>query len=196
MHGRILIAGLILVALVAGAGYYFYTNSKEAADTAVIGNETSDGMHSYENAAYGIAFAYPDTYRIQERNLNSAGREHFVITLADSQALDEAPVNGEGPTSITFEVFSFAAEGQMLESWVRNANESNFRLSPDQALVARAVGNTGVQGLAYSWDGLYRGESVAFEHRGRAVVASVTSITSGDQIRADFNRILSTLELN
>lgn len=145
-------------------------------------------MVSFSNAEYGISFEYPENYELTEHHVT--GRHTIVI--ADKVALGEAPQNGEGPTSITFDIFE-NAEGLSPEEWVRTNNQSNFQLSPDGNLATSAEGDA--ESVAYVWDGLYRGESYVFENGEDIVMASVTMLSPEDQIKIDFEKILRTLTL-
>jgi hypothetical protein len=61
---------------------------------------------------------------------------------------------------------------------------SNFQLSPDGVLTETSL--AGEEALAYGWDGLYRGNSIALSRGENVYVLSVTYLETSDQIRADF----------
>lgn len=167
--------GALVVLLIAVAGFYAYRTF-------------ATPMVPYTNADYGIAFEYPASYALEE--YRSADR--LSIVLADKEALASAPQNGEGPTAITFDIFE-NPRGLTPLAWARATPASNFQLSPDQALASSTQAEA--EAIAYMWDGLYRGESYVFESGTRIVMASVTMMAPTDQIRADFEKILRTLEL-
>jgi hypothetical protein len=161
-----------------------------------VGNGTATStpgtaFKTYENAEYGIAFNYPDTYTLVEHAGSAAGGSLHHIVIADTEALAQAPQNGEGPTAITFDIYSHTATST--EAWIRSTPQSNFQLSPNGALTRVQV--KGAEGYTYVWDGLYTGASVVFQHKSRIVMASVTTMSPTDPIATDFARILDSLEL-
>lgn len=93
------IVALAIVAVAAlGALVFFTTRGAEDAPRAV---------QTYVNDEHGIGFEYPEGYALEERQ--EEGR--YVIVLADAEALAKAPANGEGPTSITVEIYDGALDG-------------------------------------------------------------------------------------
>jgi hypothetical protein len=145
---------------------------------------------SYENEAYGLSFMYPSTYEINEREVGDAHRGHYSIAVLENVAI---PENGEGPTAITLDIFQNNLDRQTVSDWIKNSNNSNYKLSHDILATTTIAGK---EGLSYTWDGLYRGESVVFEHKDSIIMLSVTSLTPEDKIRKDFETVLSTLKLD
>ncbi len=181
---------LVLAAL--GALYFVKMDTPASAGNAA----TSTAMQTYASRDLGFSFAYPHTYALEERDMRNSqdATLHFAtITLTDKVAAANIPVGGEGPPSITIDVFANDHRQPTLEAWVKRATSSNFRLSPDGALAP--VRFAGIDGLSYAWDGLYRGESVAFPHGDHVIIASVTSLTPEDAIRADFQQMLASIVL-
>lgn len=172
---------LLTAALLAGGAYaYVY----RTAPSAAVAPETE---RTYARSDFGIAFSYPKSYVLTEREEN--GR--YSIALIEHSALENTPEAGEGPTAITVELFENSG-GESAEAWVRSATSSNFHLS-NQNLAAKTV--AGASAVAYAWDGLYRGESVVFAHRGRIIMLSVTYLTEEDQIRGDFDAVINSIKL-
>lgn len=169
-YGIAILAGLLII---AGSFFAFRTFS-----TPTL---------TYSNAEQGIAFEYPATYAVEEH----AFADRHTIVLADKEAVLAAPQNGEGPTTITFDVFDNPTNLSPTE-WVRTNSASNFQLSTG-ALASTT--QAGTEAVAYMWDGLYRGESYVFQSGDRIVMASVTMLELTDSIRADFERVLRTLAL-
>ncbi|MBI2610318.1 hypothetical protein HYW60_00050 [Candidatus Kaiserbacteria bacterium] len=176
------IAGIfVLLIVVIGAYLLFGTRSPSV-----------EGAR-YANATYGISFEYPSAHALQEREVGDAHRYHYSITLIDKEALATLPQNGEGPPTISVDIFQNNLDQLSIEQWVRGTNFSNFKLSPDGLLASTTV--AGVPALSYTWDGLYRGESTVFTHKDNVIMLSVTYLSRDDQIRADFARVLSSLTL-
>lgn len=177
MNKNTIIALAIVAVAALGALAYFVTMSGEDAPRAV---------QTFVSDEHGIGFEYPEGYALEERE--EEGRH--VIVLADAEALAEAPQNGEGPTSITIEIYDGALDGRTLERWIREAQVSNFQLSPDGVLTETSL--AGEPALAYGWDGLYRGNSIALSRGEDVYVLSVTYLETSDQIRADFAGVAAT----
>jgi len=185
MNTKYIIAALVLIALAAGA----YVISRGQPETIT---PPQNQMQSYSSATHGIAFQYPQSYALEERTAQGASAPRHTIVIADREALAEAPENGEGPTSITVDIFPNPS-GQTPEAWVRSNNQSNFQLAVNGTLATSNV--SGKSAVAYTWDGLYRGDSYVFAHTGNILMFSVTYMTPEDTIRDDFARLLQTLEL-
>ncbi len=167
-------AALAAVLLVAGAFYAYRTFATP--------------MLAFENTEYGISFKYPSSYAVEEHHF----ADRHSIVLADKEALAQAPQSGEGPTTITFDIFD-NPKGLTPSEWVRQNSASNFQLSPNGVLASTT--QSGAEAVAYVWDGLYRGESYVFADEDDIVMASVTMLESDDEIRAAFERILRSLVL-
>ncbi len=182
-----MLALIALLVLVGGGIYYFAM--KDSGGASVQAPETQ----VYEGGPYGVAFEYPSSYQFDEREVGTGERRHYSIVLADRVAMANLPEGGEGPTTINIDIFQNNIDQQSVEAWIRNTNNSNFKLSTDGELHATTV--AGENALRYTWDGLYRGESVVIEHRGTIVMMSVTYLTPEDQIKRDFEDVLESVEL-
>lgn len=173
-----------LAAFLLVAGYFLYIRG--------VG-KLSVPVDVYQNERYGIAFKYPDTYALQEREVGNGERAHYSIVLADRIALEHMPKAGEGPPAITVDIYQNDIDKQSVDEWVRNTSASNFKISLDSTLMPARV--AGADAEKYTWDGLYRGDSVVFAHRGSIIMMSVTYPTPRDQIRADFSDMLASVSL-
>lgn len=171
----ILIAAAIIIVL--GASVYAFS-------TGLI----SFGSRTYSNSTLGVSFKYPTAYVLEERAIDSA---HTAVTLIQKENLP-VPQNGEGPTAITVDVFRYL--GSMgAENWVRTSANSNFQLAVDGELEVAEL--DGAEVVTYTWDGLYRGDSLVFVHGDSIVMFSVTYLTPEDVIRTDFSDLISTVKL-
>lgn len=174
---------VILAALLLG-GYYLYVRG--------VGR-LSANLTAYQNSTYGISFKYPDTYALQAREVGNGERYHYSIVLIDKVALANLPQAGEGPPTITIDIFQNNLDNLFVEEWIRNTSDSNFKISLDGILTPTRVG--GADAVTYFWDGLYRGQSVVLAHKGNILMLTVTYNASSDQIRADFSQMLSSVAL-
>lgn len=189
MKSLYFIAALI-VALIAALTIWHWNGTS----TTQTNTETKTPQpQTYTSANLGVSFVYPDTYTVQESDVSAEGLPFHTIVLMDKQDAAHIPQNGEGPTAITFQFFVNDHKAKTLEEWIRTTQASNFQLSPDKVLTPRTV--AGASGFSYTWDGLYRGQSVVFPHGDHVIIASVTSMATQDPILSDFESILSSLTL-
>lgn len=184
---RIVVLIVLLAVLLVGGYLWQNRGTKEVP----IVEETTQ---VYTSTSYGFSFTYPNTYVLEERELGSGERFHHNITLIDREAGANIPQNGEGPPSITIDVIQNDIDGLSVTEWVNNDSRSNFKLSPDSVLASTTVADR--EAVRYTWDGLYRGESVVFEHNGSIIMVSVSLFEPADTIRSNFAEILSSFQVN
>lgn len=146
---------------------------------------------TYTNAEFGLSFAYPSNYVRTERDEpGTAERRRHTITLVRRDDLPP-PEAGEGPPALTVQLFQNDLDTLSTESWVRGSNDSNFKLSPNQELTPITV--SGKPAVAYRWDGLYTGRTVAYADERWIYAFSVTYLDPSDTIVSDFDRLLSSV---
>ena len=167
------LAGAILVALGA---WWLLSGSAEAPAQEAIGNV-------YTSTEHGITFSYPDGYTIEERDERGV---HLVTLIhEDNLPLPEA---GEGPTAISVQIVP-NPEGQTTEEWIRSSPLSNFGLSggtPAEVLVGTE------SALAFAWDGLYTGTTIAQARGDKIYAFSVTYLSVDDPIRTHFAQVVAS----
>ncbi len=190
---------IVSVLAVIGGAFYVMTIPDSGSSVSVGENEAADESPKtalrYVFDAFHLSFEYPDTYVLSERDgSGEAERGHHMISLIDKVAASNIPEGGEGPTAITIDIYQNRLDRLSLESWIHTNAESGFKQSVDGVLSSSTI--SGVPAISYTWDGLYRGESVVFMHRERIYKVSVTYLTPSDQIRADFERVLASIGLN
>lgn len=177
-----LIAILAVVVVLAGMGYAVIQNQTPAPEP------TTEDSSQYSSA--DITFTYPDTYKLTERNDSFEGNAVKVITLIDKDVV--IPDMSEGPPAISILIVSDSSS-TTLEQWVKTKSISNFQLSQSQKLYPVTVG--GEEALNYTHSGLYESEAYAVKHEGKIYLLSVGSIDQSEQITADFQKILKTVQL-
>lgn len=182
----------VLVIIGAAVGIMLQPAAKKTS----IGEHAEDApvMQHYSNPSFGIAFSYGDSYVLSEHESGNQGeREHHTIVLMEKTDASDMPVNGEGPPTITIDIFGNGIDKLPAETWIQNTSASNFKLSPDGVLATTSA--AGMNAYTYTWDGLYRGRSVVFAHGTNVFMLSVTSIDTSDRIREDFSTLLSSLSV-
>ncbi len=183
-------AFVLVVAIVFTAAAYLFLSPEETFNSTDIPAKI---MVAYTNVEHGISFTYPDTYILNEMEVGNGERWHYNITLIDKEAAANVPQNGEGPISITIDIFQNNLDKLTIAEWVNNVSYSNFKLILGGALTSITLADK--EALAYTWDGLYRGDSIVFEHDGNIVMLSVTYLSPEDDIISDFVNIALSLEL-
>lgn len=142
-----------------------------------------EAMRTYSSTEYGISFPYPSTYLLTEHDAaGSALRKHHVITLLRREDLP-LPENGEGPPSITIDIYQNDLDRQTAEQWIRNSGASNFKLG--NGLLTRTTAG-GLPALSYRWSGLYEGTTVVVAEPAWIYAMSVTYMEMGAPIVQDF----------
>jgi hypothetical protein len=197
---RAVIVTVLVVALLAIAAAWAGGEGGWSSEIRVQREDVRDAdlpppLQSFRSETYGISFEYPAGYRLDEREGAEDGGPVYVVTLLSEEAVRSMSSRsgepaGEGPTVITFEVFSYGSTDRSLATWLAENPRSNLALGSGSTTDVIFGGNLGVR---YEWDGLYRGESVAFIHGHWVAIVSVTSIASIDAIRTDFGTILGTI---
>ena len=183
---------LALIAIfLLGVGIYFVAQEQGAApEGPAVG--TPAGMQRFSSAEYGISFSYPDAYVLQEMDAPGSGqRRHHVITLTRKEDLPP-PVNGEGPTAITIEMYQNDLDKQTTEEWIRNTSASNWKLGEGR-LSELTV--SGLPALSYRWSGLYEGTTVALAQPKWVYVFTVTYLEMGADIVQDFVAIRESVQI-
>jgi hypothetical protein len=150
---------------------------------------------NYSNDSYGISFSYSNRYFLVEKEVGNAMRGHYHIQLVEDTEFNHKLMRGEiqgaeGPVSISFDIYQNNLDKQSLLSWVKNNNESNYKLIIGDLASTTIAKN---EAVAYSYDGLYRGDVIVFAHKDSIVMATVTYSNLSDQIRNDFTSVLSSL---
>lgn len=156
------------------------------------GTQATSTLLQYSSVEYGIAFSYPESYVLEERDAPGSGmRRHHVITLMRKADLP-LPVNGEGPPAITIEMYQNDLDKQTTEGWIRNTSASNWKLG-EGTLASTTV--SGLPALSYRWSGLYEGTSIVHAGPRWVYVLSVTYLEMGADIIQDFVAIRDSVKI-
>lgn len=186
MNKRLWISALVLLAIAAGT--YYFTNRVE---TEVP--PTESGMKTYSSEKYGISFTYPDKYEVTEHEgEGSALREQHAIVLTNKADLP-LPTAGEGPPTITINIYQNNLDGQTTEGWIRGSSASNFKLSGEQILTSVTIDDK--PALSYRWSGLYEGTTIALAQPDWIYAFTVTYLEPGADIVQDFVAIRDSVRI-
>jgi len=178
------------VAVVATIGYFFFSQylvSRLDGTGGVPAPQESMQQYSSED---GVSFMYPDAYELSSRTEGNAERQWDVLVLLPKGYVP--PVAGEGPPTISMSVFP-NTEGLSLEQWVQGDARSNWKLIVDER-ASRPMTVAGEPALWYHYSGLYEVDSVAVMHDGKIYLFSGDWLDPQDQIRADFNNLIETVQ--
>lgn len=169
----------ILVVLAIAIGAYAFVYQSPSLDSG----QNVSGLERYTNATYGLSFSYPAAYVLTERDApGSELRKHHSIVLIHKENLP-LPSAGEGPPSITIDIYQNNLDKQTTETWIRNSKESNFKLG-DGTIASTTL--SGLPALSYRWSGLYEGTTIVTANDTWIYALSVTYLEMGAPIVQDF----------
>ena len=182
---------VIVILLAAVVAYYAVTTNWQRYSEPLTATSTPEALVGYSSPRMGIAFEYPNTYSLVERDEGTGEREWRTIVLVDKVAAANVPEGGEGPPAITISDFP-NVEGLALETWIKGDARSNWKLADGDG----ALGSTTVDGkpaLTYRHTGLYEATVVALAYNDKIYFFSVQWLTPEDKIRKDFEKLLETV---
>lgn len=188
---------LIIIVALGGIGSAFFA-WKEKQNTPTLPPVFEPvNAKEYRSDVYGIAFAYPHDYFLDEYEMGDAHRARHSIVLSEDNETNRAIREGrmmetEGTPSITIDIYQNNLDKQTTEEWVTGSAYSNFKLGDG---TFESVTVAGVSALHYFWDGLYRGESLVFAHKGNIIMLSGTYLEPADRIRGDFGAVVQSFRL-
>ncbi len=182
-----------LVVAVVATGIYFASSRYLLSKLDGTGGVSAPQEHTLQYASEdGYSFMYPDTYELASRTEGNAERWWDVLVLLPKGYVP--PQAGEGPPAISVSVFPNPEE-LMLEAWVQGDARSNWKMIVDER-ASRPTTVGGEPALWYHYSGLYEVDSVAVAHGGKILLFSGDWLDPADQIRADFNNLIKTVEFN
>ncbi len=185
------IALIVVLAVIFGA---VYLTARPESTPAIGENEPDTPVQRlYDNATLGVRFSYPGYYVLSEREVGNGERSHYSIVLIDKTAAANIPTAGEGPPAITIDIFGNGIDKLPLKKWITDTSASNYKLALVDDLATSTVAEESA--YSYTWDGLYRGESIVLAHGSNIVMLSVTYIDPAEVIRKDFSELIGTVRL-
>ncbi len=176
---------LVVAALIAGLWYMQNSSRKEG----VIGST----LTATKAVVAGAELAYPSHYGVYEKANNLATRAVNTVVWYENTEQNKnffaggANAPSEPPVTMSLEVYS-NPEGLLAKDLLGAG--ASYMFASNQSIPV-VVG--GVQGSLFTWDGLYRGRSIALNSKGVLYIFSVTSITDNDATLKDFDLLLSSV---
>lgn len=187
---------IIIAVLVVLAGFALWRFVGVEENTGKVTETTSTEV--YTSDEYGISFAYPNLYYLNVQDNSTGERKQVDIILVEDTPENRAALNGEtpgreGPTAITISLYQNNLDKLSAEQFVKNNVDSNYKLG-NGTLVSTTKGI--LEGVEYTWSGLYEGKSFVVSRPDYVYMFSVTRLDSSDRILQDFDALVSSAVLN
>lgn len=179
---------IVLAVVIVGAGAYAFFAKKALSPTDDQVQMPSDS-ESYSDADHGISFSYPEGYVKTEQEVGNGEREHHMIMLV-RKGDEIAPEGGEGPVAITIDIYNNSVDKLSVMDWMKNTNQSNFKLGPGTYDTEQVAGETA---YSYTWSGLYEGRTTVLAHGTDIVAISVTYMDPSDDILVAYGDVVSSI---
>lgn len=178
MSGKKVLVGIVVLALLAVAGWFAFA-ARPLPPPETAGTEVTSKEYAIEEL--GIRFAYPEELVLTERGEEKEGGRTYEVIFVRPE--DAAPREGsEGPVMLTVTAFPE----------VPGSAEA-----PDLGLEAPYATTTvdGTEAVTFRSSGLYEAETATFSHRGYVVYVTVTFITPEDPLMDAYRQVLSSMKL-
>lgn len=174
---KILIALVVILVLI---GAYFLWPTE------------TNNYQIFTSPELGLQFSYPTGYELKV-GAGADGNSEFVQSLVLMTAQDAAtppPVGGEGPATITIQVFKNTLKQWPLIWAETHPQFSNINLK--QGEVSEVVVG-GAKAVRYLADGLYATDTVVVAHGENIYVFSGMFITEDSDLRRDFSPLIDSV---
>lgn len=178
---------VIIVTVILGLYFYVFTVSNDTQQNPII--------ETYANSEMGIEFAYPvgpQGYVLGESDTSDprAGLVRAIVLTRSEDAERGLPVGGEGPATITMQIFR-NVDKQSPRTWAeRNIQYSNLNLKTG-SITEVVVG--GAPGIRYMADGLYASDNVVVANGDYIYLMSGMFIDAESQLRKDFSPFVESV---
>lgn len=174
---------------------YALTSGERAPSVLPILEGPKEDTRIFYSQAHAISFEYGSGYYLKARDAGTQARPQLSVILVEDTQENRDVIEGrttiarEGPTAITIDAYP-NPDRLTAEDWVREDTNWTVRTSD-----AAPIGRGSLTGVTYTWSGLYEGKTVVVTHEERAYVFTVTWMAPTDPILAEFDRVLSSVEL-
>lgn len=170
------------------------TVTVEVATAVAAATTEESNTVQWTNTDLGVRFEYEmgaDPFLLSE-NRNPEPGLAMAWSLVRESELAAAADDAFGPRGLVIEVFEFAPGGEpeSAEAWVRGNARSNLGMGSGE-LKATTVG--GVEGVRYTWSGLYEGMSVVVVEEGRIWVFTVLFRRDLGELGSEFGALLDSV---
>lgn len=149
---------------------------------------------TYSNSELGIAFDHPiglDGYVVQEIQSNDTGIGLLrTIVLIREGDVERIPEGGEGPPTITIQVFE-NRERQQPRMWA-DAHEQYSTINLAMGEIKEIVVG-GANAIRYMADGLYVSDNIVVAHGNKTYVISGMFLDEDSSIRRDFEPFVTSV---
>jgi hypothetical protein len=169
------------------------TVTVQVATVVAAATEESNTVQ-WTNTGLGVRFEYEvgaDPFLLSG-NRNPEPGLAMAWSLVRESELAATSDDALGPRGLVIEVFEFAPGGEpeSAEAWVRGNARSNFGMGSGE-LKSTTVG--GIEGVRYTWSGLYEGMSVVVEQEGRIWVFTVLFRSDLGELGSEFGALLDSV---
>lgn len=188
MNKKIIIGVLVLIVLISG--FSLLSRNRK------IDGQNVPNVAVYSNEELGIEFSYKSGthgYAIQESTPmgDNSGLVRAIVLIPYEDANRSLPVGGEGPATITIQVFKNTKQ-QSPRSWADEYIQySNINLKQGEA---REVSIGGSGGIRYMADGLYASDNVVVTHGNFIYMVSGMFISEDSALRKDFVPLINSIQ--
>ncbi len=188
MDKKLIIGALVLIALIGGIS--LLSNGEKVSD---LDNSNTDFV-TYSNVELGLAFDYKDGangYVVQESTPSGdPDLVRAIVLIPSADAGKPAPMGGEGPATITVQVFKNTKK-QWSRTWAdEHTQYSNINLKMGE--VSEAVVG-GANAIRYMADGLYASENFVVAHGEYVYVFTGMFLDENSSLRKDFSPIVNSV---
>lgn len=197
-----LIIAIVLGSIIAYAIYYVFSNVPSRSTPPPPPPHTEPPpqppryeslWQSYKSDKFGFEFKYPKQYFVEEKEVKSIIGMHTAVILTEdteeNRMLREGKLVGRaGPVAITVDIYSNSSDRLTPEEWTRKRSDSNFKLSDGVLTKIHVDGRVAVY---YSWEGLYKSNTVVTASGPYMFVITGSYIHSDDQIRGYFSQVVT-----
>ena len=205
MKIAIILIGMLFFILLVGSGLFLIAERRSEQNSPIVPIPTPSpqvteaaGIKTYSIDRFGFNFEFPAHYFLEEKELGNAHRYHRQISLTEDTEESRLVREGkatppqEGPPAITIDFYQNNLDTVSLLQWVTHSAASNYKLGDGSHATATIAEK---EGIAYTWSGLYKGETQVFEHNGNIIAVSVTYLHKEDKIREDFLNLIKAIKL-
>lgn len=175
---------LVIVLAFVGLAYWHYQSRQTT-------NPPTVGTLAYSSA--GLTFTYPPTLYMKERVANEAKLERSVVLVENSESNrailnGTAPVAGEGPPSITIDIYK-NPQHLTPEEWMRQ--DTNWT---QQSIARDGIVIGGLPAVSFDWSGLYEGNSSIVSFGDHIYVFSYTWLSADDVVIKEVSDVLDSVK--